>query len=526
MIDSLSTTRDPGLAGAAANRTLVIVLWMSLAAGSLFALINVDLPVTRNALTFAKATLGIIQNGFNPLLVVHDSSWTSGKPILFPMVAAPFTWFFGANTGTIVASSLGAALFLWSVALVLPRLNQRAGGDSKLVPLAFVFVALNPLVLYQFWSGYPDGLVAGLMLLALHLTDIIASEPERDTRWHIIGLGAVIYAAMHVKLYGAILGLTCPIYLLIHARPLLTRSSHRASKIAIMGVVFGFLAFVALLAKLDVNPLLDLAAEEPLGGGFAGYIRGLFVLTSAIHLAVLKHIAFALVINFHIALLFLSRRSAWRAFGFAPTVWIMIYMLGLFPFPGTRYNMRYFLPAFPFLAIVLVAGAASIRPQARRVILGGYALLAIALVLTFNWETAHREFRPFIDRALAPFGGDRNLDNLRIRAQLDVKRQITFINERVQPGQTLYWASNYYRTATHGLATHLGVRKDLDVRYVRSIKEAPPSEGPVFAFAFMTSRPGRLAQPPAWATVHSMGYGLFRLDPIPVEQRPSARGNF
>src|SRR5713226_8189811 len=216
---------------AVSHRKLQVTLWIFLAAGTLFAVANQGWPIARNALCYAKAALGIAEHHFNVFTIAHDRAWTSGKPIFFPAFAAPFVWLFDVNAGTIMASAIGTAFFLWMVALALPRLNRFSGLDPSLMPLEFVLVAFNPLVLYQFWSAYPDSLFAGLVMLAFILTDVIATEPERDTRWYIFGLGMTIYLAIHTKLYGAVLLLTCPLYLLMHGGQLVFRSSHRASKI-------------------------------------------------------------------------------------------------------------------------------------------------------------------------------------------------------------------------------------------------------------------------------------------------------
>src|SRR6266480_7353479 len=335
---NISSTAD-------SDRKLRVTFWIFLAAGTFFTLANLGWPIARNALCYAKAALGIIEHRFNLFAVAHDRAWTSGKPIFFSAFAAPFVWLFDVNAGTIIASAIGTAFFLWMVALALPRLNRLSGLDPTLTPLEFVLVASNPLVLYQFWSAYPDSLFAGLVMLAFILTDVIATEPERDTRWYIFGLGVTIYLAIHTKLYGAVLVLTCPFYLLMHGRQLFIRSSDRASKIGILAAVLAALAAVIVTAKLGINPLLDFAE----GAGFGGYVSGIVDSNIRNIAGSLYMLGFAILLAFQAALLFLATRAAWRAWAQAPTVFAAIYLLGLMPFPGTGYNMRYFLPAFPFL---------------------------------------------------------------------------------------------------------------------------------------------------------------------------------
>jgi len=488
--------------------SLQLAFWAALALGTFFTLINAELPIARNAITYAKAALGIIESHFNILEVARDTAWTSGKPILFAVLAAPFVWLFNVNIGVIIASAIGTTFFLAMSVLTLRRWSSRI----ETTTLAFVFVAFNPLVMYQFWSGYPDSLFAGLVLLAFVLTDIIATEPERDTRWHIAGLGGVILLAMHTKLYGAVLGLACPIYFLMHSRSLITRSSHRHSKLAILAVVFAALIAVLVLAKLDRNPLL--AFEEDAGAG--SFELGGPRAMAGVVLASSAALAFTLVLMFHVALLALARPEAWRAGWIGPAMFFGIYLAGLLTFEYTFYNMRYFLPVFPLVAFVLALGVRSMTRTVRRVLLSAYGAVALLLVLSFNYIPVEEALRPVFARTTGQW--HRVLDNLRLPAQVDVRRQIEQINEKVRPGSMLYWSSNYYGTATHGLAEQLGVRRGLDIRYVQYASEIPRSATPVFLVEFTSETPSSHAtQSPAWSDVRSLGNGLFRLDPFWIE---------
>src|SRR5262249_27454937 len=160
-----------------------LTLFMFLIVGAIFTLLNFRLPIARNALCYAKATLGLLQHHFNVFAVAHDRAWTAGKPIFFTVIAAPFVWMFNVNTGTVIAGFIGTVFFFWMAVKALPRLNKRCGVDPRLMPLELVLIAFNPLAIYQFWAAYPDSLFAGLSFLAFILIDIIATEPERDTRW-------------------------------------------------------------------------------------------------------------------------------------------------------------------------------------------------------------------------------------------------------------------------------------------------------------------------------------------------------
>lgn len=488
------------------------VLCVFLAVGLVFVVLNSGLPVARNGLVYEKAALGILENHFDVIAVARDPAWTSGRPILFPLVAAPFINLFGANTAVVIASAFGTAFFLWAGALALIRLSRRAGFESRVVPLAFVLLALNPLVIYQFWSAYPDSLFAGLVLLAFVLSDIIATESERDTRWHLVGLGATTLLAIHAKLYGAILLVTCPLYLLMHGRALITQSSHLRSKMTLLAIVLIVVSAALLLGKLDLYPLL---AFNP-GAGAQGFETENLGGSVAAAYQSLVMFGFALLLIFHVALLFGFSRKAWRASPAPAALFFSIYTVGLFLFNGTYYNMRYFLAAFPLAAFVLAAGAAGFRPAFRRGILIAYTLIAIVLTLAFNMAPVEERARPLVQAALGSH--IYWVDNLRLSTQIDLRNQIDAVNKTVPAGSVLYWLSSYYGKVTHGLARPLGVKDGLDIRYVMYPWDIPPSRKPIFLTEFTSFSPSEsLGWWPDWSVVESLENGLFRVVPFYLE---------
>ena len=516
-----------GREGRLGERKLWLTLVALVAVGVLFTVLNLHLPIARNSLEYAKAALEISDHHFNLFAVVRDRALSYGKPIFFGLLAAPFVRPFGAGIATLVASSVGTTFFLCMVVFTLARLNRRSGLEPATKPLELALVALNPLVLCQFWSAYPDSLFAGLVLLAFNLTDRIAVNPQRDTRWQILALGVTIYVAIHTKLFGAILMFSCPLYLLLHGRELSARSSQRGSKLALLCVVFVALTADLGTAALRMNPLLDFAD----GAGFGNYKSGLVDATSRDITGALSMLGFAVLLVFQVTLPFLGTRAARCAWRLAPAAFAAIYLLGLLPFPGTNYNMRYFLPALPFLAVPVAAGVRSLAPAGRRTVLTGFGVLAVFLVLIFNVAEIEAHVQPVLSE-VAPRGGRLGtwledwLDNLRLASQLELRKQIQAINTEVPRGGVLYWASDYNKTASHGLAEPLGVKAGLDVRYVLHPALAQASVDPVFLTEFTSYPPRkRLSQTPGWATAQSLGSGLFRLDPISA-QLVSVTGNY
>lgn len=492
--------------------------------GALLSLINLRWPVTRNALDYMKAAVEIIERHFDLVSVAHEHDSIGGKPLLFPLIATPFVSFFGFNTAVIMASAVGTGFFLLAAVFTLARLSKMSHGNiTDSISLGLILTALNPLVLYQFWSGYPDSLFSGLVLLAFVLSDNIVDDDGHNSGRHTVLLGLTIALAVHTKVYGAVLLLTCPLYILMrnNRKPII--HSSRAATMFFFSIVWLLLVAILILAKLGYDPLLTLDANS----GFNGYVSIFRNAITENTVDSLQTLSFCIFLAFHIALAFLFKAKAWYARSMAPAVFIGIYIVGLFPYWGTGINMRYFLPAFPFIASMLVSGARHTSPMTKRIVLYSYSLVAIALVLNFNIAWVGNITHNMTAKVYSRFPGlARRLDNLRMPVQVALKKQIDVINANVPDGSILYWSSDYYKTATHGLAYHLGVKKTLEIKYVLEPTYPQYSDRPVFLAEFMPTEPrATLWRAPTWATPTSYGNGLFRLDPASI-QLVSLSGDF
>ncbi len=506
------------------NRNVALLMAAIVTVGLLFLVSNLDLPIVRNGFAYAKSAQNIIDHGFNPLPVAGDPALSHRKPIGFSLFSVPFVALWGPNTGAKVASFLGTAFFLFVAHLFFVRLNRRAGIDPRFVPLELALLFFNPLVFYQFWSAYSDSLFAGLVLLAFVLADVIVTEPERDTRSHILLLGLVIYAAILARFYGLILGIAVPLYLLLHLRSFLKRSARLRSKLTLLVLVFGVLGVAAVLALLGRNPTLSFG-----GGGMAGYLAQLTNPSADRLVASILLVAVALLLNFHFSLLFLGigrrKRESGRAWPLAPTCFAAIYVVGLLQLSGTSYNMRFFLPVFPFLVVAIVSGMLSTAQRARRAVLGAYFGTAIFLTLNYNVEPVHTRLRalnedvidPVLDRA-------RRLDNLRLDQHVALSRRIEQINEIVESDGVLYWTSRYYGAATHGVIHDLGVRDDIVLRYAGAATEIPPSSSALYVAGYRT--PLRFFGVEDHYVVSALAPGLFRLVPMRFQLASLAKDYF
>ena len=480
--------------------------WGMIALGLFVTLLNLDLPIIRNAHCYAKATRGLLLTHLDVAAIVGNDAWTSGKPILFALLATPIAALADLDIAMILTSALGTIFYLWMAWLALRRINARCGISDALLPIEFAFLAFNPLVVYQFWSAYPDSLFAGFALLAFILADMIATNPDKDMRWHILAMAAAIVLALHTKLYGAILAITCPLYLALHWRGWIDRGRQLRSKLILLLAVLAGIGLLLVAVKLRIYPWLRLDN----GAGVQGFKTGLTDPDRDISGAFMM-MAFALLLNAQFALLSLTRRATWVALDLPPLLFVLIYLAGLILFPGTDKNMRYFLPAFPFIAAALAAGVQQMRHK--RIVLAAFAICGAASIAIFNLAPAERVARPLLARSLRHYPMlDTLLDNLRLPAQLAVKRGIASINAHVPDGGTLYWISDYNGTATFGAAHDLGVKPSINLRYVMRVDQIPPSAHGAFAVHYTgNSFRAELSSRPTGPALENVADGMFRI---------------
>jgi hypothetical protein len=180
------------------------------------------------------------------------------------------------------------------------------------------------------------------------------------------------------------------------------------------------------------------------------------------------------------------------------------------PFPTTFYNMRYFLPLFPLVALALVRGAETFAAGPRKALLAGHVAIASVLVAVFNWVPAYRAAEPAIPELSVNWIGVplSLLDNLRMKLHLEQADVLENINGRVPPGATLYMVDVvYYGDAQHEVYERDGlIRADIETRYVSS-RSFKPEEKVFYVYGFRV-RPRELDKV---GTVADLGSSLFRV---------------
>jgi hypothetical protein len=477
-----------------------LVLAALLVLGLLVTLANRAQPLVRNSLVYARASENVIAHGYDPRPVVADSKLSYDKPILYAWFSAPFVAALGNHDGLRLTSLLTTAAYLFallhfarSFRSLLPE-----GGAALLLWLA----AFGPCVAYQFWSAHPDGWFAALVVLAWSLTQRLVTGELRPVRG-MLWLGAVLYVAILLKNYGLVLLVSCPAYLLWHLRPL-RADRERFGRLLWSGIgVFGALGLLAWLAWIGMNPLSRLEGE---GGGVGQYATGELARSAK---GTWVALGLALLLQFQLALVLATRRAAWSRALVAPlTCFAAPYVLGLMPFPTTFYNMRYFVPLFPLAGLVLARGWSAFGEEWRRRTLVAHGLVAVLLVVVFNWAPAYRAARPSIPTLEVNWIGVplSLLDNLRMPQHLDQAEVLANLDRAVPPGATLYMLDvKYYVDAQQGVYERAGlIRADIATRYASS-SGFEPAEADCYVWS---PRPQHLE---SLGEVEDLGQGLVHL---------------
>jgi hypothetical protein len=153
----------------------------------------------------------------------------------------------------------------------------------------------------------------------------------------------------------------------------------------------------------------------------------------------------------------------------------VIYIHVLMVFHASVFNLRYFVPVVPFMALPVVRALRAMeRKRLVAATLAAYALSNGAMILAFNVPAANRLFmRVAPDRINWDEYG--HFDNLRMAAHLRMKEALARIDAEVPAGAVLYYVSPYYDGAADGIYQGAGmIRPDIRIRYARSLEDAGP----------------------------------------------------
>jgi hypothetical protein len=184
----------------------------------------------------------------NNMIVMTDDGWRTvyfGKPYVYPLFAAPFAFFFGAN-GLVFFNMLLTMAMVWMGYLYLRRYNPP--GLAALFSASFFLLSVG--FSYVFWiqpEVFNMAAVAACLFFGLPRTDE-AGQPDRrrELLWVALSGAALVLAVYNKPMFGAV-GLA-PLYAYARERRWKTAGAW------VLGAVVSLAAVTGLATALTGHP--------------------------------------------------------------------------------------------------------------------------------------------------------------------------------------------------------------------------------------------------------------------------------
>src|SRR6266849_6485425 len=160
--------------------------------GLAFTLANRQLPIVRNSLIYAKITWQLLAHKMKLWEVCARPELVLDKACGFPALVAPAARLLGMNQGLKYISFLGTAAFVLAAYAFFKRVNRYFSLHDRDIPFELAVCCLNPLVIYQFWSAYPDSLFFASFIISFVVLDImITADRGHGFLWAAAYFGVV-----------------------------------------------------------------------------------------------------------------------------------------------------------------------------------------------------------------------------------------------------------------------------------------------------------------------------------------------
>ncbi|MDJ0763250.1 MAG: hypothetical protein QNJ97_09705 [Myxococcota bacterium] len=416
-----------GLQNALTHRWTLPGLFILL--GGALLIVYADLPIVRNAVLYGRITYAMID--FGSEFSVADHAFN--KAIGYPTLSVPFVALLGANIGLKVSSFVWTSLWVVFAAYFLGRFRSEPATDAsekQLNPslVALIFL-LNPLVLYQFVSAYPDTLNALTFLIALYCIDRMTSP---SGKWYAGILFAVVTLfAIWIKHHGFVILAMLPVFMVSRWRAIAREWSSQRIKLIVSALSIAVMGIVILTAQSGLIPLFNLSQNtDNYSGGFDSFDA--MLARNVKNLFDYGWLSFSVLLPLLLRWPMFMKYKEWY-------ISILVFIGTILVFHGADYNIRYYLPIAPLLAWIACKNLMALKRQ--------YRLVWIGLFIACNlFLTAYFNIIPF-NRAVREVYKLENHDNLRlVGSQYYARERIEAVNRNVREDRrTLFFVYSYYK---------------------------------------------------------------------------------
>lgn len=410
--------------------TYILIILFLLIGLALFILYK-DMPLVRNSLVYARIIFNIDDLGSN-FIGVEDGY---NKPLGFAYLSYPFYKIWNATIAMKIISSLATAAWGISIVYFFKRFAKYFDVNEKYLNMFILITLFNPLVLYQFVSAYPDMLYALTFLWSIYFLDRIFSE---DLKWFdgiLFSLWVVF--SIWVKHNGFII-IPILIIFLIGKRNLIkvnikNKGLKRSYIIALISLIIalGIIAWGYLVE----NPVFNFGqnAENFLREDTNRFVIILINIFFVLIFFIFTVNVFALFTKIKVT----NKNRIWMLI-------VLIFVLSLLFYHGTKYNIRYYTTILPFLNLYILAKWQDFGLSTKKVSLTIFLIVSVLLNLYYNTLFFHN----FVSETLVI----PKLDNLRLTyEQAEALDNIKLINEisKKLDINKLYFISSYYADSSH-----------------------------------------------------------------------------
>jgi hypothetical protein len=485
------------------RRTFIVAVCIVLL-GGVFTAMNANLPILRNSLVYARTVENLQLHHLAVWQVCSDPVQVHAQGCGFSVLAIPFTRLAGLNVGLKIASWMTTALLIAAMIAFFRRFNGAFGLGEDDIPLELVVTCFNPLMMTQFWSAHSDPAFAAFFLVSFVLLDRLLKDDELNETWAAIAYTLSVILAVFVRPAGLILYPLQALYVFWHRQDVFALAGRRPRRFRLLVASAAVLAVWVGLGKLGHNPFINInKGEFQIPVPYLSSVGGVVALLA---------ITFGVLLVVAAPYLSVTRESAPLLLMLA--AYVHVFMV----FHGSSYNMRYYLPVFPLIALFVVRALRAV--PARRLVAAGLAVFAVtngATILAYDSAVANRVFARVAPEKLN--GGQLGyFDNLRLSAQVRMKEALDRLNAELPPGATLNYVTAYYEGAADGIYQGAGLlRPDIRIRYARDLDERGPVAGDSWAFF-----PERLILPHADGPSQWLVHGSMAVSRL--SNRPTLRG--